>query len=372
MKLTSRLEDTNELWDAFNDNNIIEFRKLIKDGLDVNRPNRIGLSLIEHILWDNKGVDKNIIFFDELLSYDKKFESIIKKKFLLTIAFYNKNKKAIHYVKKLLKFNTGVNSFGRYPNQRYGGVMIFDPIIFKVISIFHRHNGSYFLDMFLEKNPDLEYCDWKGDTVINHSIRYHRVKNNYIFSLICKLIKYGADPTQRNYANGHNSLHELSALKQIHFIHIYKKLVNLFLEHGCGINSLDAHGSSPLLLAVYSRNYDMAKILIENGANINISDAYNLNPIFYSTVNKENTMMFDLLFDNNAKLDHISNNGNNILHFLLNRKVYKKYFYEKILGKNPELLFMKNKDGETPIDMIENIENKWIKPPLLSFVRKYC
>ena len=366
MKLTAKSKNTNELWNAFDNDDIFKFRKLIKDGYDSTHPNSKGCSLIEHILWDGRNLDKNIKFFDELINNNINLKPIIKQKFLLSIAFSNKDMDSIHYVKKLLEFNTGINSFGVGLN-RYGSSLGFDPVIFYAISKFHNSGWRNLFNILLEKNPDLEYCDRRGDTVINHSIHYHDMENNYIYSLIDKLIKHGADPTQRNYSDGFNSLHKLCISYETKYP-MYKKLISLFLKHGCDINSLTPYCETPLILAVSSYNFHIAKVLIKNGADIDIADQQGKTAIFHSTLIAENTYIFDLLFENNAKLDHISNNGNNILHFLLNADIYKKHFYEKILGKNPELLFMKNKDGKTPIDLAKQIKDEKIKTTLVSLM----
>ena len=366
------------VWQSYNDNEIEKFRQLIKDGHDVNGLGRDGHSLIEHILTDYDQIDKNIKFFDELINDDIDFRSIIKQKFLLSIAATNPHKKSIHYIKKLIKFNIDINSFGTglgpspepctYNSYR----KVYEPPIFQsvpMLSMRNKFNDYYYL--LLKKNPDLEICNHNGETIINYLIFENEVIgiNQYNFySLISKMIKQGADPTQRSYNNGCNSLHELCKAPNTSLN--YKKLFDLFLKHGCDINSVDFDGCTPLQYAFIYRNLEAIKILIKNGVDINKHGKFNM-PVIFQAAAYNNLESFNIFFENNAILTHILDNDNNILHIMLKSESYNEHFYTKILDKNPELLLMKDIFGKTPIDIINNIRIKSVKSSLLSLVKKY-
>ena len=182
------------------------------------------------------------------------------------------------------------------------------------------------------------------------------------------MIKKGADPTQRNYKDGCNSLHALSRSPEVSLNN--KKLFDLFLRQGCDINSFDARGITPLDYAIIFENLTAIKILIKKGVDINKHGKFSM-PSIYIAAGSCNRLAFDILYNNNATLTYILNSGNNIIHMMLKKESYREYFYKKILNKHPELLLMKNKDGNTPIDMIKNIKDESIKSSLLSLVKKY-
>ena len=374
MKLNKKSQNTGCLWDAYNENDINKFRKLINSGSDLNELGTNGYSLIVHILRDYYQVDKNIKFFDELINDDFDFKSNIDQNFLLSIALDNPSRKAIHYIKKLLKYNININSFGVLmpftsdAANDIQNIKKYSPPIFQSIAMSCINKRFYVYDLILEKNPDLEICDERGQTVINCLIYFHNIE--YIiscdfYSLISKMIKQGADPSQRSYKDGSNSLHQLSGSEKTSSS--YTKLFDLFLENGCGINSVDFNGITPLIDAAYYENPLAAKILIDKGADINISSSKGRTAIIYAAA-KDNINSFDILFDNNAVLTDISIDGDNILHYMLGCKSYNEYFYTKILSKNPELLSIKNKKGKTPIDMIHKIKDEKIKSTLLSLL----
>ena len=107
----------------------------------------------------------------------------------------------------------------------------YSPPIFQSIAMSCINKRFYVYDLILENNPDLELCDERGQTVINSLIYFHNIE--YIiscdfYSLISKMIKQGADPSQRSYKDGSNSLHKLSGSEKTSSS--YTKLFDLFLK----------------------------------------------------------------------------------------------------------------------------------------------
>ena len=377
--MSKKLSSNCELWEAYNNNNVGKFRRLIVSGSKFDHLNKHKISLVEHILVDHSDMDKNLIFFDEIFTDDVDLKSFNNHRIFLSMALYNLSPRSIYYVKKLLKLNTCVNSFGVSDNSYENGIK-YNPPIFECINRLEASKKLDEFDIILNHNPDLEYCNEYGETIINYLIynnhllnfnNEHHVDYCDFYSLIDKLIKKGADPSQRNYNDGVNSLHMLC-----HQCLISKEcagLFDLFLKNGCDVNSLDFRGSTGLTHAVYFGNTTAVEILIKNGADVNIASRSGRTPIIYAA-GWGHLSSFDILLDNNARLTDISSDGEislggeNILHFMLEKKSYNENFYIKILERNPELLLMKNKTGNTPIDLAKQIENKEIKTTLVSLM----
>ena len=376
MKLKTKTHNIDPVWQSYNDNDIEKFRQLIKNGVDINKSGEGGRSLIEHILLDYTQIDKNIKFFDELINDNINFKSIIDQKFLLSMAVCNSHDKAVHFIKKLLKFNVGINSFGvgtfrdMVIDRNFIGEKIYSPPIFQSVLMFSICDKFYLYDLLLKKNPDLECCNEFGETILNYLINSHNyniIENCNFYNLISKMIKQGANPTQKNL-EGCNSLHALCKATKISSD--YNKLFNLFLKQGCDINLFDSSGITPLIYSIIFKNPQAIEILLKNGADIDKHGKYNMPAIFWAGY-KGYYDLFCILYNNNASLTHIMYSGDSILHVMLNNKSYKKSFYTKILDKNPELLSVKNNDGETPIDIARKIKNKKIKSSLISLMEKY-
>ena len=375
MKLKEKSQDSCQAWQSYHDNDVEKFRQLIKDGYDVNGFMLDGKSLIEHILMNYGQIDKNIEFFDELINDNVDFKSIIKQKFLLSMAVNNPSEKAIHYIKKILQYNYSIDSFGAIRKRNsINGIdycVKYNPPIFESIGPLSSSENFHFYDLILEKNPDLEICNEYGETIISYLIDYHHtyyIKYCNFYLLIDKMIKKGADPNQRNYLDGTNSLHRLCECPKISSN--YEKLFDLFLNSGCDINSLNPKGSHALMFSTYHNNPSATKILIEKGSDINISNRYGLTAIIYA-VEQGNVLPFDILLDHNAILTNVDIYGSNIFHNMLRSNMHNEYFYIKILERNPELLSMQNKKGETPIDMVQKIEHERTRTSLLSLMSKY-
>lgn len=64
--------------------------------------------------------------------------------------------------------------------------------------------------------------------------------------------------------------------------------INRLLKNGANINETTNKGwqATPLIWALYSQKYEVAKLLIENGADINKPDNYGRTPLIYATDNE--------------------------------------------------------------------------------------
>lgn len=81
-------------------------------------------------------------------------------------------------------------------------------------------------------------------------------------------------------------------------------LIELLIEKGIDVNSLDKRGRTALYLACYDYKVDSAKTLVANGAEINISGEYN--PLDMASSNSYyGTEIVELLLENNADVNLI-------------------------------------------------------------------
>jgi ankyrin repeat protein len=61
--------------------------------------------------------------------------------------------------------------------------------------------------------------------------------------------------------------------------------VAALLDAGADINSLDEHGQSALMNAVYSGNIELAKLLVQRGADLNHTAKYRLTALMLAVIN---------------------------------------------------------------------------------------
>ena len=78
------------------------------------------------------------------------------------------------------------------------------------------------------------------------------------------------------------------------------KMVSAYLDWGVDIDARDSNGRTPLITAIESNNYDIAKLLIENEASIYLQDLSGKYPKDFA---KENNRMFDLLVANGLEVE---------------------------------------------------------------------
>ena len=74
------------------------------------------------------------------------------------------------------------------------------------------------------------------------------------------------------------------------------------------INSKNAKGHSPLMLAIYNSNLDIAHYLISQGADVNAED-FNRNTILMGAAFKGNIEAIELLIKNGARISSVNYNN---------------------------------------------------------------
>ena len=146
----------------------------------------------------------------------------------------------------------------------------------------------------------------------------------------------------------------------------YNHLLDVLLKDSSGVelNSRDVWGNTALIYTVSNNNFESTKKLIEKKPILNVHTSNNETALSISIIN-DHEKIFDLLLDNNAAAVNIDKSGNNILHSMIsyehNKTLYEidEKYYQKIIDKHPEFLFIKNKEGKTPLDLLAkwNIDN---------------
>lgn len=88
------------------------------------------------------------------------------------------------------------------------------------------------------------------------------------------------------------------------------------LEHGADVNAMDAQHWTPLLNALGGYNddkTDMAKLLIDNGADVNVKDKNGLTPLHYAAMNSFDPGLPSLLVSHGADINAKSDDGRTAL-----------------------------------------------------------
>lgn len=118
------------------------------------------------------------------------------------------------------------------------------------------------------------------------------------------------------------------------------------------IDSINNQSFSPLILACYNNNVDVALFLIEHTANINYSS--NLGNALMAAVMKGNIVIIEALIKQNIHINNKDNDGNTALHFatLLNHNLIVRLLLKA--GANKE---SKNNLNETAFDIAKRNNN---------------
>ena len=98
--------------------------------------------------------------------------------------------------------------------------------------------------------------------------------------------------------------------------------IQAFTElHPDAVNALNDDGNSPLIIACYKGNYEVADYLIKKVKDINYASAMGT-ALMAATV-KNDAAIVKLLLENNADPDGTDKNGTTALHYAVNFKCYE-------------------------------------------------
>ena len=350
----------NPLFEAYDNADINQFKKLIDQGEDINCIGDNQESLIKYVIRNQEYITNNKEFFDLLIDKGVDLSPNGSNDGLLTLSMIRQHDS--YYTRKLLENKVNPNSFGMHtPASRNAfdnfpgrGSTAYGPPIFDAIFL----GSTEYVKLFIEYNFDVNMCDHENRSVMEYFIRscsFDKKNSSEMFSLF---IDYGADLDMPD-TMGANLLGTIIRCEKYHLLEIlFEKYPNINLNHR------NFEGVTPLMMAVSNGDIDSVKLLIKKGADLNYYNQNGENALIIA-VFENKTEIFKLLLDAGADLltKNKDNNDNTILHslverankFVINANNYSWFdnYYKITAKKQPELLSIKNNKGETPIDIFK-------------------
>jgi ankyrin repeat protein len=181
--------------------------------------------------------------------------------------------------------------------------------------------------LFLENNKDKyninhRFQDENNDTILLYSISY-RNSEAYKF-----LIRQGADISLVNDEKE-------GIIHAIVYSGVAERLSEFIENFSCDINAQTVDGTTPLILSIATKKYEMAEILIKAGADVNIGDNDYNTPLHIASWTGNINMIKNLL--NNGANQHVKNNkGNYPLSLAINsdNRDAAIYLFERFYKRN--------------------------------------
>src|SRR5579863_2253407 len=133
------------------------------------------------------------------------------------------------------------------------------------------------------------------------------------------------------------------------------EMAELLLANKADANAADNYGSTPLHLAARAGRRDLAELLITNKADVNARDKDGWTPLHFTAVGDDKLEAVDkmaiekLLLDHNADVNIKANGGYTPLHFAASWGARDKA--ELLLAHNADVSARDNK-GETPLHVV--------------------
>ena len=348
--------DYDKLMNSFLNKDILKFSNLIDSGYDANSLSDDGKSFISKML-EYPSDNTNKEFLNILLNSGMSLKQHGIERGLLSISIRNQSK--IDYLKKLLESNINVNTFGVYKGRLDGMSWPDCPPIFHAIV----KGDIQFIDLLLKYDIDFDIENSEGETPLNYLIdtycTYHR-KPELLPSICEKFLNHGANPNAIGEM-GRQSIHVLS------FHYHNDDLFEILYKHNneIDINAKDFYGNTALKICACEGNFKGLKFLINHGGDSNIINRYKTSALMMS-VHSNSLEIFEYLLSHGASVLVCNNDNNNILHFLAkNMVIHKKSKFEKYFNEisksHPELLVIKNKNGDTPLNILKNKNNYFFR-----------
>ncbi|TKB45991.1 ankyrin repeat domain-containing protein [Ferrimonas sediminicola] len=122
------------------------------------------------------------------------------------------------------------------------------------------------------------------------------------------------------------------------------------------INISDFKGQTPLMLVAESGDSEMLELLLRNGAKTDMQD-YQGRGALIASIKSNNQASLDTLLNHECSTELVTIDGNSALHTAAWSA--NTYAIEQLLKRNPELIWKKNQNALTPLELLELfIENK--------------
>jgi ankyrin repeat protein len=181
-----------------------------------------------------------------------------------------------------------------------------------------------------------------------------KIKDIQIISLrLENLIKLHADPNIADPQIGLSALHIAACINDI-------GLTSLLLEHGAHIDQKTTNGTTPLLVAVLQKSYEVMQYLIIQKADIN-AVTVSKNTLLHCAISNNLYISTRILLKAGADVDKQNSDGNTAAHLA----VWNMKILQALLAQKPDLNKVNNND-KTPFMLAATSKNKYILDILIA------
>ena len=171
-------------------------------------------------------------------------------------------------------------------------------------------NAIKILNLLIKYCADVNTKNDKGTSLLDVSYRISESfdKNKEMFKI---LVENGFDLESRIKAD--RSGYDYTPL----MIAVYKKdydMVKYLLDKGANPNTANNENKTALMIAIANNNFDISKLLIQQGANINTKDEYGYTALMRAAMIGSYEMV-KFLLENDANINTKDNDGNTVLYY---------------------------------------------------------
>lgn len=185
------------------------------------------------------------------------------------------------------------------------------------------------IDILLDKGYDVKKSI-DGRTALHWAVQEHH------FDTVKHLISKGANVNFVDRTNDYNQESAISiACGEFSLGYTDKdnalSIIEILLQAGADINSIDNNGDTELIYAVIYLDIDLVKRLVEKGADINISNNEGRSALFYAYLRKEYNIaqyLIDYGADNNI-IDIYGNTIDDLKDEAKRKKIFVEWYYSE-------------------------------------------
>ena len=242
-------------------------------------------------------------------------------------------------------------------------------ILSKLILLMESFDLNNFETLFFQNHN--QFNNQTKNLLLNKAIflyltNFSQAKAQYALKqMITILLKLKANPNLRlrypnNQMNVNNNTYAIFPIVEKNDI----ELVKVFLDNNADINVLDNQGRNCLFYLISTPHNNnnfidrrpLCSLLLGKGIKINYLDNNGISPIMES-INKGYTYIMNMFIKYGGDANLVNfNDGNTALHYAIKNKNMDALYI--LLGKGNCDLYIKNKNGETPIDLAKKITNE--------------